>query len=93
MKNLISVITIALILILCAFINADAQTKPARKYQVKTTIVQAGGKVLKLDAYQISYVLSQTSDTSVHRLLISGTQVIKNNEAADLIIAIWRAKK
>jgi len=120
MKNLISVITIALILILCAVINADAQTiKPVKiPYSFKApknsnlpgvdqytytflankTVVSAGGSVVVLNHTDIAYVASKLSDKfevtgSIIKLLKSYPISIKNNEAADLIIAIWRAKK
>lgn len=56
-------------------------------------IVQSGKTVVKLDNNRVAYVLSRTANVSVRQVLTNGTQTIRNNSQADIIVSILKGKR
>lgn len=56
-------------------------------------IVQSGKTVVKLDNNRVAYVLSRTKNVAVRQVLTNGTQTIRNNGQADIIVNILKGKR
>lgn len=56
-------------------------------------IVHAQGATIKLYDADVKYIFSKTGNIGTRSLLRSQPQTIRNNDVADLIIAIMKEKK
>jgi hypothetical protein len=87
MKNLISILTlIAIVLIsLASFGNTNE----------KTILVHAQGKVIRLNTGDISYLKSKCNSSTMLPTLnaLNSMKNISNNDIADNILAIIKARK
>lgn len=84
MKNLIGILTVIAIVLIS--LTSFGKTNE------KTILVQAQGKVIRLNTGDISYLKSVCHNAPMVKALNSLT-VIKNVDSADLIMSIMKSKK
>lgn len=75
------------IFIMSASLAANAKTTDS------VIIVHSQGQTIKLSKDDVNYIFSKTGNIDTRALLRSHPQTIRNNDIADLILAIMKSKK